>query len=153
MKHVLMSQLAESQAPPVWDGIILQAGLGCAWRVFAASVLLSRATRAQAETSLRAMLSMWPSRQALQSAEYDDLVACCRPCGLQHRRASLLRRASRVWEQAKTLDKVPGAGPYVTDAVGLVCLGRTDLESNDHALVKYRSWLHDGGLTKAGRTA
>lgn len=132
---IWMRDLQQRDGEPDYSAVPLQAGLGGdPWRVLVASVLLNRAARRQAETSLRAILSVWPARVDVAEADFDVLTALCRPCGLQQRRAKTIRRAARDWDSVDRLDQLYGVGPYVTDAVGLFCLGRRDLESGDRVL-------------------
>lgn len=125
--------------PVVWSTPgPLQACLGgCPWRVAVASMLLCRIWRAQAESALRELLHRWPDAVALCRAEGLEWVLL--PCGLHRNRARQLQRFSCLWlgDGWEEMRELPGVGLYVADAVGLFCLGCTDLESSDEVLRGY----------------
>lgn len=116
---------------------LLQDGLGgCPWRVAVASILCNKTRRTCVDSVLEELLNRWPTPVALAAADRAELAQLLRPLGLQHQRAKTLVRFSFEfcadhWEDFRDL---PGVGPYVADAVGLVCFGCTELESGDHAL-------------------
>lgn len=119
---------------------LLQAGLGkCPWRVAVASILLNRTTRKQVEPVLLALLEQWPTPMALACADRVDLADTLRSLGLQYTRANRLVRFSSKFLEDDWADlrDLPGVGPYVADAVGLVCFGCTELASEDPALHEY----------------
>ncbi len=123
--------------PPVFGLSPLQLGMPTPWHVAVASMLLCRTKRYQAETSLIRLLSRWPTPWLLALAD-DSLELVVAPCGMQRRRARQLRRfSSKYLESWQRLRDLPGVGAYVHDAVGLFCLGLTDLDSNDEVL---RAW-------------
>lgn len=113
----------------------LQTGLGgCPWRIAIASMLMCRTRRVQAQPVIRQLFTLWPSAADLARAEALEQVV--RPLGLQRNRSRQLQRFSVRWlgESWDDLRDLPGVGAYVADAVGLICLGCTELESNDVAL-------------------
>ena len=128
--------------PITWRGCILQVGLGrCPWRVAIASMLLQRTKRVQAESVLYQLLEIWPDAMSLVHAEgLEDII---RPCGLHRNRSRQLVRFSSQWlgDGWTDLRELTGVGPYVSDAVGLICLGRKDVETTDPALLEYIAWL------------
>lgn len=117
---------------------------GCPWRVAMASMLLCRTRRMQAEPVLRRLLQLYPSAAHLAHAE--DLEDITRPCGLYRTRARQMQRFSVQWlgDYWSELRELSGVGLYVADAVGLFCLGCTDLESGDHVLVAYAKEVTSG---------
>ena len=118
-------------------GRLLQECLGgCPWRVSVASMLLCRTTRRQAEPALLELLRRWPGPEFLCRADLLEVESVVRPCGLYRNRARQLTRFSSLWlgDGWEDLRDLCGVGVYVADAVGLVCLGCTELESKDHAL-------------------
>lgn len=129
---------------PRVDELLQESLGGCPWRVAIASMLLCRTTRRQAAPALRELLYRYPSAEALCRAE--DVEDIVRPCGLQRNRARQLTRFSGLWlsDSWDYLRELPGVGLYVADAVGLVCLGCTELESTDHALVSLARRLNAG---------
>ena len=140
----LMVRTAHSEPSVDLEAWLLQAGLGgCPWRVAVASILLNRTTRRQVEPVLVELLERWPGPVELAMADRAELADCIRPLGLQYNRARTLIRFSAEfledgWDDLRDL---PGVGPYVADAVGLVCFGCTDLESSDRALAAYADKL------------
>lgn len=118
----------------------LQLGMsGDPWRVMVASMLLQRAKRIQARPVLRELLRRWSSPAELTRADTSELESVLRPCGLHRQRARQMQRAASIfisegWEEVKDL---PGVGAYTSDAVGLFCFRRTDLECDDNALRDY----------------
>jgi hypothetical protein len=121
---------------------LLQSNLGgCPWRVTVASILLCRTRRNQAEPALWEILRRWPTAGHLARAEgLEDVI---RPCGLHRNRARQLTRFSGLWLGGSwdDLRELPGVGLYVSDAVGLVCLGCTDIASGDRALLEHAKTL------------
>lgn len=126
--------------PHRYDARVLQAGLGKdPWKVAIASMLLCRARRVQAEPVLCRLLSHWPTANALAVASHLDVEQVVRPCGFQHNRARKLVRFSGQYidDYWNDLRQLVGVGSYVSDAVGLFCFGRTNLECTDRVLVSY----------------
>lgn len=122
----------------------LQAGLGRdPWRVAVASMLLQRARRAQASPTLEKLLHRWPTPNALAIADLVELEEVLRPCGLHRQRARQLQRMSGLYisESWEDLRELPGVGAYTSDAVGLFCFGRTDLECDDRVLREHAEAL------------
>jgi A/G-specific adenine glycosylase len=123
-----------------FDAQPIQSGLGgCPWRVCVASILLNRTRRTVMQPVFMRLLEVWPNPCALAQADRGLVARLLRPLGFQHTRATRLIRFSHEfldsdWEDLRDL---PGVGPYVADAVGLVCFGCTELESGDGALVEY----------------
>lgn len=123
-----------------WDAWLLQCNLGgCPWRVAVCSILLQRTKRTQMESTLVHILGRWPTPMDLALADSEVLQTLLRPLGLYKTRARQLIRFSAEFleDNWNDLRDLPGVGPYVADAVGLVCFGCTDLESADHALTAY----------------
>jgi adenine-specific DNA glycosylase len=118
----------------------LQLGLGgCPWRVAVASVLLNRTSHVQVRPALHRLLMRWPTARHLAAAKPWDVAEVVAGCGLQNRRSRLLVAMSQRWLSDDWTDArdLPGFGPYVSDAVGLFCLGDVALESKDVVLWRY----------------
>ena len=113
-----------------------------------ASMLLCRTRRAQAEPVLKELLHRYPTPEALCRSE--DLETLVRPCGLHRNRARQLQRFSCVWlgDGWSEMLGMPGVGLYVADAVGLFCLGCTELESSDTVLREYAESFNRPGGTR-----
>jgi len=75
----------------------------------------------------------------LAKADRASLADLIRPLGFQHERSRRLVRFTAVFLEDTWDDllELPGVGPYVNDAVGLVCFGCTAIVSGDPALVPY----------------
>lgn len=95
----------------------------------------------QAEPTLRTLLRLYPTPEALCRAE--DIEELVRPCGLYRNRARQLVRFSSLWlgDSWSEMRELPGVGIYVADAVGLFCFGCTELECYDAALRGYAECL------------
>ena len=121
---------------PRSDRLLQESLGGCPWRASIASMLLCRTTRKQAESALQALLRRWPGAEYLCRADVADVESVVRPCGLYRNRARQLVKFSSLYlgDAWSDLRELPGVGAYVADAVGLVCFGDTDLESEDGAL-------------------
>lgn len=133
---------AEAVALPWYtlSEVPIQVGLGGSpWRVLVASSLLCRARREQIAPVLGHILKRWPTWAELGRADGAELEGAVRPCGLHRQRARQLQRMavqyqSECWEEVKDL---PGVGAYVSDCVGVFCLGRIDgTESTDKAVLE-----------------
>ncbi len=118
----------------------LQLGLGgCPWRVAVCSILLVRTRVTQVVRVAPELFDQYPTPMELAEAPRGKLAELVGPLGLQYSRAkTLVRFSTRFLEDAWTdMRDLPGVGPYVSDAVGLVCFGCTELESGDAALTSY----------------
>ncbi len=106
------------------------------------SILLCKTRRARAEPVLRELLRCWPVPSCLSMAEETDVQCVIRPCGLHRNRTRILQRFASRWLSNWTVfEDLPGCGVYVSDAVRLFCLGRTDLTCNDEVLHGYARTL------------
>ena len=129
---------------PRYDLSPLQLGMGIdPWRVAVCSMLLCRSRRMQAQPVLQVLLNFWPSAPHLARANESEVEAVVRPCGLQRNRARQLIRFSSLYlaDTWQDMRELPGVGAYVADAVGLFCLGCTELDSSDGVLRKYAESL------------
>ncbi len=109
------------------------------WRVAIASMLLCRTRRIRVEWVMLDLLKRWPGPEYLCRADAEEVERVVRRCGLHRTRARQLIRFSCLylgdgWEE---LQELPGVGVYVADAVGLFCLGCTELESKVAVLRAY----------------
>lgn len=125
---------------PRADRLLQESLGGDPWKVAVASMLLCRTTRRQAEPALQELLASWPEAESLCRADSSVLGRAIRSCGLHNKRARQLIRFSNLYlgDGWNDLRELPGVGPYVYDAVGLVCFGCTELESSDGALVSLK---------------
>lgn len=107
------------------------------WRVAIASMLCVQSPGSRARPVLQALLERYPTASHMEQAE--DLEALLAPLGLHRNRARWMQRFSALYplDTWGELRDLPGVGAYVSDAVGVFCLGRTDIESNDAILRGY----------------
>lgn len=128
-----------------YDLVPLQRGLcGCPWRVAMASVLLNRTTHVQARRALHSVLDRWPTPELLGREDPWKVSPYIRSCGFVEKQTKDVVALSRLWLTDDWTDvrDLPGASPYVTDAVGLFCFGCLDLVTTDHALMRWRDYLN-----------
>lgn len=136
-----------------YDARPLQDGLGgCPWRVAVASIMLCRARKASVSYVLRDFFRNWPTASVAAVADAEHVASVIQPLGLYNSRARQLTRLSMRWETGAFDDMrdLPGVGPYVADAVGLVCFGCTDVVSGDLAMYAFARSYKRSGLRCVG---
>lgn len=109
-----------------------------AWRVTIASMLLHRCRRTVVDRVLPAVLEAYGDASAMSNADQATLAAMLSPCGLQHRRAKMLRQFSVEWlGEWDSITELHGVGRYTADAVRLFCFGNANVTCGDGALEAY----------------
>jgi methyl-CpG-binding domain protein 4 len=92
------------------------------------------------------LFDCYPTPASLRDADVLDLQNLIKPLGLWKRRTETLQRFSREYLEKDwvTPKELYGCGRYAEDAWRVFCVGDwKDVQPNDHALNKYRTWLEE----------
>ena len=96
------------------------------YKVLTAEILLKKTAREQVAKEWKAFIKNFPDFKSLNSARLAKLERILRPLGLEHTRATQLKKlakyilkkhSGRIPKSKEDLLKLPGVGPYTANAV------------------------------------
>lgn len=130
--------------PPVSPYSLIQESLWPdEWKCLVACVMLNCTTRKQVEKVLPVFFAKWPSAEATQYADKEEMAATIASLGFKHRRTDRLIKlaaayAKRDWTHVHEL---PGIGEYASRMWEMFFLDfMGELQPSDGALTLYWRW-------------
>lgn len=112
------------------------------WRLLCCCICLNLCSGRALESVHEDLFALWPTPEAMASAEVLDLEALLSQLGLQRRRARSLMRMSAMWPTWDGVNAadLPGIGTYGSDSYRIFVRGELGVRPQDKELKKYLEW-------------
>ena len=119
------------------------------WQLLIATIFLNKTTGKVALPILKDFLTKWPDPDSLSSCDEDTIADILQPCGLNHRRARVIKRFTEEYlmKPWKYPIELYGIGKYGNDSYRIFCVNEwKQVRPNDKKLNLYHQWLKDNYL-------
>jgi len=116
---------------------LIQEDLKESWKILVANILLNRTRGIVVRSVLKEVFRRWPFLEDLRDADVKELEEVLRPCGLQRRKASLIKKMLREFAMNGFSKDLPGIGRYAIESWRIFVLGERDFVPEDKQLRLY----------------
>ena len=119
------------------------------WQLLIATIFLNKTTGKVALPILKEFLTKWPDPDSLSSCDEDTIADILQPCGLNHRRARVIKRFTEEYlmKPWKYPIELYGIGKYGNDSYRIFCVNEwRQVRPNDKKLNLYHQWLKENYL-------
>lgn len=112
------------------------------WKIMICCMMLNCTKRAQVDKVRNALFEKYPSHAEMADADQNELASMIKSLGFSNRRSKTMIKFSKSWsDDEKTINELPGIGPYALDSWKLFVDCEMVDDPSDHVLKIYVEWL------------